>query len=115
MKTFNSVSTVEARQVFRYLMRRAATDMTFRSGLLSNPRETLRTEFDLDLPEDFNVRFVENRGADLTVVLPDPGGEVSLGDDARADDDLDQVAGGGAWFVRELAARALGGPYGPHA
>lgn len=64
----------EACELFRYVMDRAQTDMTFRSGLLNAPREILEKVLDIDLPAEFNIRFVENKGADLTVVLPDPSG-----------------------------------------
>lgn len=64
----------EACDLFRYVMDRAQTDMVFRAGLLNSPRQILERALDIDLPEEFNIRFVENKGADLTVVLPDPGG-----------------------------------------
>lgn len=63
----------QACELFRYVMNRARTDMIFRAGLLNSPRESLEKALDIDLPEEFNIRFVENKGADLTVVLPDPG------------------------------------------
>ena len=43
-----------------------------------------------DIPEGFTLRCVENKGADLTVVLPD-----SIDADAELSDiELEQVAGG---------------------
>lgn len=63
----------QACELFRYVMDRAQTDMVFRAGLLNCPRQSLEKALDVDLPEEFNIRFVENKGADLTVVLPDPG------------------------------------------
>ena len=89
----------EAQMVFSYLMRRAATDMTFRRALLRNPKATLEQEFDLALPPTFNIRFVENHGADLTLVLPDPCDDASL-----SEADLEFVAGGAA-DLRDLLVR----------
>lgn len=90
MEPSTSISASEARKVFEYVKRRSRTDAAFRRKLLDAPRETLEAEFDVALPKDFNIRFVENMGADLTVVLPDP---VEPGD-KLSDDDLDHVAGG---------------------
>lgn len=86
----DSISTAEARKVFKYVKSRAKTDPEFREKLLSAPREVLEAEFDVPLPENFSIRFVENQGADLTVVLPDP----SDPDAELSDDDLEHVAGG---------------------
>lgn len=63
----------EACKLFRYVMDRSQTDMVFRSGLLNQPKEVLEEVLSIELPPEFNIRFVENKGADLTVVLPDPG------------------------------------------
>ncbi|HET6232702.1 MAG TPA: hypothetical protein VFE05_21685 [Longimicrobiaceae bacterium] len=76
------------------ILARAASDTAVRNGLLSDPRGTIRAEFGIELPRDFQVRFVE-KGAALDVVLaaaPDPDGGLS-------EDELDSVAGGvdGAW------------------
>jgi len=91
----NSISTAEARKVFEYVKSRSQSDPAFRQRLLDAPREVLEKEFDVALPENFNIRFVENQGADLTVVLPDPPkrtGELS-------DDELEPVSGGTASAV----------------
>lgn len=62
----------EACKLFHYVMDRATTDMHFRRGLLDQPKRVLEKMLEIKLPSDFNIRFVENKGADLTVVLPDP-------------------------------------------
>ena len=90
MEPSTSISSAEAKKAFEYIKRRSKTDSEFRQKLLDTPREVLEAELDIALPEDFDIRFVENMGADLTVVLPDraePNDELS-------DDDLDHVAGG---------------------
>lgn len=80
----------ETRQVMAYVMRRAITDLAFRQSLLNNPRSALEQEFNLALPATFRIRFVENQGADLTVVLPDPLPTTHH----LSDRDLEYVAGG---------------------
>jgi hypothetical protein len=108
----DSISEEEARRVIAYVLRRAETDPSFRSALLSTPKEALEAEFAIDLPDSFNIRFVENNGADLTVVLPDvaserpPAGtsgprggsrspsENGLSGDRLSGDDLTAVSGG---------------------
>ncbi|GEM_PF-4246894 len=98
------LSEEEARDVYCYVIRRAVTDPAFRAALLRDARATLEREFDLILPVHFNIRFVENEGADLTIVLPDPGGV----DGALNMQTLEYVAGGaGAPFVGLARKRAL--------
>ena len=80
----------DARHVLEYLRRRARTDAVFRKDLLSDPKSALKRELEIELPEDFNIRFVENAGAHMTVVLPDP--EVSGRE--LSDDQLMQIFGG---------------------
>jgi hypothetical protein len=75
----------EACKLFRYVMDRAQTDMAFRSGLLNHPRQILEKTLNIDLPPEFNIRFVENKGADLTVVLPDPDGTDRRAETANQD------------------------------
>lgn len=66
----------EACKLFQYVMDRAATDMRFRRGLLDHPKRVLEKMLEIELPAEFNIRFVENKGADLTIVLPDPTAEI---------------------------------------
>jgi len=71
---------------------RSATDLAFRQRLLADPRATV-AEFTgrslSDMPESFNVKFVENK-AGVTIVLPDPiDGAAEL-----SEQELEAVAGG---------------------
>jgi len=71
------------------LYKKAATDEAFRNLCLQEPREAIRQIFGQELPQNFRIRFVDNAGYDLTLVLPD----------LRTDDELDEkklesVAGG---------------------
>jgi hypothetical protein len=82
----NPISDLDAERIVAYVMRRSTVDANFRQALLTSPRRALEDELDVTLPDSFNIRFVENRGADLTVVLPDPTrAETSNHDDARID------------------------------
>ncbi|WP_457653294.1 hypothetical protein [Rhodocaloribacter sp.] len=100
------LSENEARDVYLYVIRRAVTDPAFRAALLRDARATLEREFDLILPDHFNIRFVENDGADLTIVLPDPGGI----DGALNMQALEYVAGGAHAAFAGLIQRRTHGP-----
>jgi|GEM_PF-1610843 len=74
---------------------KATADKTFRAALLSKPIDTLSAFIGLDIPQDFKIRFIENDGATLTIVLPDLQGEHA---GELSDAALDAVAGGDAWI-----------------
>ncbi len=84
------ITSQEAEQAIQEVVKRAQTDSEFRQLCLTDPNLAAKEAIGKDLPEGFVLRFVENQGADLTVVLPDPidtSGELS-------EDELEQVAGG---------------------
>ena len=101
MPTLNPLTQDESRLLFTYPMQRPTTDMAFRRALLHDPKEALEQEFDFVLPPQFNIRFVENHGADLTIVLPDPPGHNGL----LSDRELEYVAGGNAEPVLDFFSR----------
>lgn len=78
------------RAVYSYVMKRARTDKAFRHSLLFEPKQALEEEFDISLPEYFNIRFIEKNGADITIVLPDLETHETL----LGEYDLGYVAGG---------------------
>ena len=81
----------EAQKTLAELSKRAQTDSEFRKLALRDPNAAIAKVTSKPLPQGFKVHVVENQGANLTVVLPDPvskEGELS-------DTDLAQVAGGG--------------------
>jgi hypothetical protein len=80
----------EAEQAIQLIVKRAQTDSEFRQLCLSDPNAAAKLVTSKDIPEGFVLRFVENQGADLTVVLPDLINEQA----ELSDTDLDQVAGG---------------------
>src|SRR5688500_381433 len=75
--------------VMQNLLARSATDPAFRQLLLSDSRAAISEFTGRQMPEGFEVAFVENK-ADATFVLPpvvEPGAELS-------DSELETVAGG---------------------
>jgi hypothetical protein len=80
----------EIEQILQEMVRRAQSDREFRQLCLNDPNTAAKQINGKGLPEEFALRFVENRDADLTVVLPD-----SLDASAELSEaELDRVAGG---------------------
>jgi len=75
--------------VLKQIYQKAATDQAYRELCLSQPEEAIKQVTDQALPEGFKVRFVDNAGADATIVLPD-----FLGDGELSDAQLGAVVGG---------------------
>jgi hypothetical protein len=76
----------------RTLVQRSLEDESFRQKLLDDPRGTVEQELGTQLPEDVEVRVVEESAQSIYLVLPSAsplgeGGELS-------DKDLEAVAGG---------------------
>lgn len=74
------------------VLERSATDQAFRRQLVTNPRDAIAAHYGKDasvMPENFNVKFIENT-AHATVVLPD-----FINESAQlSDEELETVAGG---------------------
>jgi hypothetical protein len=78
----------------RTLVQRSLEDEDFRQRLLDDPKGTVEQELATQLPEDVEVRVVEESAQTIYLVLPSAsavgeGGELS-------DEALEAVAGGGA-------------------
>ena len=85
-----TLTSLEAEQAIEQIVKRAQTDIQFRKLCLDNPNRAAKQVTGKDIPEGFTLRFVDNQGADLTVVLPD-----SIDAEAElAEQELEQVAGG---------------------
>jgi hypothetical protein len=82
--------------------KRATTDMEYRKLALSDPAAAIAKIDPTPIPAGFKLRFVENAGANLTVVLPDPVSEGEL-----SDAELEQVAGGGGRCGGSCAASCV--------
>lgn len=69
----------------------AITNQDFRSGLINDPKPAIFDQFGVQIPESYNLRFIErDPDLDALVVLPD----FDTGCDELTDDDLDDVCGG---------------------
>ena len=93
---------MSARSILNYLLRRAATDFSFREYLLHDPKSALESELGLEFPADFNIRFIEAAGADVTIVLPDP-----MSPDELGEHELSESAGGAHSRVLESMLQSL--------
>jgi hypothetical protein len=81
----------------RTLVQRSLEDESFRQKLLDDPRGTVEQELGTQLPEGIEVRVVEESAQSIYLVLPSAsplGGE----EGELSDQDLEAVAGGGAWM-----------------
>ena len=81
----------EANKAINDVAKRATKDKEFRALALKDPVAAVAKVTPHQVPTGFKIRFVDNAGANLTIVLPDPPpaeGELS-------DSQLEQVAGGG--------------------
>jgi hypothetical protein len=79
----------ERNKVLAAIIKRASSDENFRR-CLSNPAKAVEVA-GKPLPAGFRLQFVDNKGSNTTVVLPDlrPAGN------QLTDEDLEEVAGGG--------------------
>ena len=81
---------LDKQQLMAAILSRAATDPAFRSGLLNDPKRTIRDTFDVAVPDDYRVRFIQkDPDLDALVVLPD----VRPAQAELSDGDLDSVRG----------------------
>jgi hypothetical protein len=81
----------EAQKTLAEIAKRAQTDPEYRKLALKDPNTAIGKVNSTPMPAGFKVQFIDNEGANLTIVLPDPiskQGELS-------DAELEQVAGGG--------------------
>ncbi len=86
----NEWNEQEVQKALEEIGRRSATDPEFRALALRDANAAIAAVSPFPVPEVFKVRFVENEGANLTVVLPDPANA----DGELSDSELEQVAGG---------------------
>jgi hypothetical protein len=73
------------------LAQRAQKDPEFRKLCLTDPVAAVAKIDPTPMPAWFKIRFVDNAGATVTVVLPDP----LPANSELSDSELEQVAGGG--------------------
>jgi hypothetical protein len=84
------ITQQEAEQAIQQIIKRAQTDSEYRQLCLKDPNTAATEVTGKEMPAGYVLKFVENQGADLTVVLPDIIEESA----ELSDTELDQVAGG---------------------
>jgi hypothetical protein len=77
----------------RRLIQRSMEDEDFRQRLLDDPKGTLEQELGDRLPEDVEVRVVEETAESIYLVLPSASPLVGEGGEL-SDEELQRVAGG---------------------
>ncbi|MDP4676568.1 MAG: NHLP leader peptide family RiPP precursor [Candidatus Nanopelagicales bacterium] len=70
------------------VVEKAGNDATFRAALIADPKGALAESFGVKVPDNLNVRVVEEGASEVVVVLPATGSGISL-------DELAGVAGAG--------------------
>lgn len=89
---FDNLKDLEAQ-----LIERAWQDEAFRQALLSNPKAVIEAEFGQKLPEDLQIKVLEETPNLMYLVLPmNPD---QLTDQDLSDEELDLVAGGSMFTV----------------
>ena len=66
-----------ASQIQQQLLAKAEEDAAFRAQLLENPRAAIKDATGLMVPDGINVRVLEDNAADVHLVLPPEGRNLS--------------------------------------
>jgi hypothetical protein len=82
----------------RRLIQRSMEDEDFRQRLLDDPKGTLEQEMGDRLPEDVEVRVVEETAESIYLVLPSASPLVGEGGEL-SDEALESVAGGASTLI----------------
>ena len=73
--------------------KKAIRDADFRKLALSDASAAVKEAAGKELPSGVKLKFVENDGARMTIILPD------LVEDEMSEEELDKVAGGTIFFT----------------
>ena len=84
-------SKEDAEKIIFDLKKLAMKDSVFRKMCLANAAAAVKAVSGKELPEGMKVKFIENDGNHMTIVLPD------MVDGEMSESDLDSVAGGTAY------------------
>lgn len=80
--------------VVEMILQKAAENRAFRKKLLTDAKKTIKDEFNIDLPPELSVKFIEKANdVDAMYVLPD----LIDTDVEITDEELEAVAGGCCW------------------
>lgn len=78
----------ELRKSLFEVKKKAITDVAFRKLCLSDAALAIKEIAGKDLPVEMKLKFIENDGSHMTIVLPD------MTEDEMSEEDLDRVSGG---------------------
>ena len=76
-----------AEEVHRSVIERATQDAEFRAALMADPKSAIRKEFDIHLPDSFEITVHESTGTSLHLALPQASEYLD-------EDQLEAVTGG---------------------
>ncbi len=91
----NNWTNEEAKNALETIKKKALTDEVFFELCLKDPEKAVKEIAGKDAPDNFKIKFIENKADEMIVVLPTPvkkNAELS-------DDELESVAGGTAFLV----------------
>jgi len=101
----------EIKETLAEIGRRSTSDSDYRSLALRDAKAAIKRITPKPIPESFKIKFIEDSGAGMTVVLPPAKSK----DGVLSDDELELVSGGGsgnklasADGLRELSATSGG-------
>ncbi len=78
-------------QTMTDIKKRSSEYEAFRKLCIDNPNEAIRKVSDMEVPEGFKIKIIENEhGVDHAIILPPESCTLK-------EEELDQIAGGGKW------------------
>jgi hypothetical protein len=97
-------------EVERRLIQRSLQDEEFRQRLIADPKGTVEQELETQLPEDVEVRAVEESAQTIYLVLPSAS---AVGEGVElSDQQLEDVAGGGSVYDPTCSGSTCRGDWG---
>jgi tetrahydromethanopterin S-methyltransferase subunit A len=81
MDTMVQSAVKTATEMQRQLTARAGEDADFRAQVIADPREAIRQEFGVVVPDHMTINVHENDGDVLNIALP-PSGKAELSEEA---------------------------------
>jgi hypothetical protein len=87
----NNWTNEEAKKALDTIRKKALTDESFFKLCLKDPKKAVKEIAGKDVPNNFKIKFIENKADEMIVVLPTPVKKNAQ----LSDDELEKVAGGG--------------------
>ncbi len=95
----NNWTNEEAKKALDTIRKKALTDESFFELCLKNPKKAVKEVVGKDVPDNFKLKFIENKADEIIVVLPTPVKK----NKTLSEEELDSVAGGVAtWITTRL-------------